>query len=104
MSDYIATLPVDDEPLPPDERYMAEQIFSRNPPTPSAALGTLLAELRGPVITGALFAVFSMSFVTNTIRDIIPYTKSSELSLILFKTVVFVILIYVMNNLHLLRR
>lgn len=100
MSDYIATLPVDDEPVTPDDRYLANTLFGNNK---RSILGSLLRDLKQPLVAGVLFAILSNSTVTQLIRDVIPYAKSSEISLLIFKTSMFIILMYLYNNLHLVR-
>lgn len=100
MSDYIATLPVDDDPVPPDERHLVDALFVGK----NTSMGNLLKDLKQPVIAGILFALLSNSTVTQVIRDAVPYAKSSEMSLLLFKTFLFVVLLYLYNNLHLVTR
>lgn len=99
MSDYIATLPVDDEPVPPDERYLVDTLF-KGKKTP---IGNFLRDLKQPLVAGILFALLSNSTVTQIIRDAVPYAKSSEISLLIFKTFLFVVFLYLYNNLHLVR-
>ncbi len=100
MSDYIATLPVDDDPIPSNEKYLADNLFK----TRNTTMSRVLNDLKLPFVAGLLFVMLSNTYVSQLIRDTIPYAKSSEVSLLIFKTSVFVVLLYLYTNLHLVKK
>lgn len=95
MSDFIATLPVDNEPIPPDENRLLEQILSPN----SFRFQAFLNDLKIPLLAGFIFLIISNSTVRKFISDTIPYAKSSETSLSIVQGFIIVIILYLINNL-----
>ncbi len=97
MSDYIATLPVDNEPLPPDQQHLIDDLSLQN----RFKFARLLSELKGPLILCAIFFLINHPVVSTMIQDSSSYAKSSEFSLLIVKTVLFLVFVFLYNNVHL---
>jgi hypothetical protein len=97
MSDIINTLPVDEEPLGVDEQQILSQILASN----RTGFHGFMTDIKMPIIYGALFLAMSLPFV-DPIVSLIPYAKSSKMSLLVTKTFLFIVFGFIINNLELL--
>lgn len=85
MSDFIETLPVDNEPLSYYDSHILNDLLKSN-----YTLQMFINEIKDAIVVGILFVLMTLSkeFIDNTI----PYAKSSYLSSILFRAVFIAIL------------
>jgi hypothetical protein len=100
MSDFIDFLPTDDAPLTPSEQLVMNTIL----PSPTDGLQNLLQDLKMPVLFGLAFLIINLPQVSDLIKNTVPYANSSDLSLLLFKTALFVLVVFLCNNLQHLRK
>lgn len=96
-SDIISSLPVDDEPLGYEEQQILSQILETN----SSGFHRFIADLKMPIIYGALFLALSLPFV-DPIISMIPYAKTSKMSLLFTKTFMFIAAGFIITNMELL--
>ena len=97
MSDIINTLPVDDEPLGFEEQQILSQILNSN----KGAFHQFIGDLKMPIVFAALFLGLSLPFVDPMI-ELIPYAKSSKMSLLMTKTLMFIVIGFMITNVELL--
>ena len=98
QSDLIQNLPVDDTTPSEDEIQIMNILFKKN----QKMMYKLLSSLQDIFILGGLFVLFSNSFVDILIRK---YIKRAEVPFILvgIKTILFMIVYYIIHNLYLVR-
>lgn len=101
MSDFIATLPVDEHPMTQDEKHFLSQVLQETSST--LTIKSFISELRIPLIVGILFLILGMPQVSEFIRASVPYARSSDSSLLIFKTGLIIVLIFVIINFSLTR-
>lgn len=94
MSDYIDSLATDNDPVSQSEKVLINSIFKSDEP----AIQKFILELKLPIIIGIFFMIISSPQVTNFIKHTVPYARSSDVSLLCFKTILFIILVFVYNN------
>ena len=92
MSDYIDSLPTDDSPLNSQEKTVMDTIFKGD------SVQMFIYDLKIPLIAGILFIILNLEMINKFLRDIIPYSRKSELSLLCVKTLIFVVLIFMFSN------
>jgi len=86
MGDCLQTLPTDQQPIDPYEQRLLNTIFKEE----SLSMTRLFQDLKLPLIAGLLFLLLSVPQLNVFLKTSIPYARSSETSLIVFKTVVFI--------------
>lgn len=92
--DLIKTLPTDTQTVDRTEQLLLDDILQMK----DSDLRNLLQTLREPILGGALFFFLSLPHVAEFIQNTIPYAKSSETSLLLCKTILFVAIFFVLKN------
>lgn len=92
--DYITTLPVDDSPIS-QEHVRIIDLITRT--TDEKTIYQFFNELRLPIVFGIVFFVLSLPYGSDVIRSIIPYTQKKELSLIIVKTLFFVLVAFILT-------
>lgn len=97
MTDFIDSLPVDDEPLGTEEQQILSQILNAN----KGGFHGFMTDIKMPIVYGSLFLALSLPFV-DPIIELIPYAKSSKMSLLVTKTLIFIIIGFIITNLELL--
>jgi hypothetical protein len=97
MSDYIASLPTDETPLTTSESELVEEILKKD----TGMVYKLLKDLQDPLFGGILFILLNLPFVKSMIEEFVPYAKSSEVSSLLFRVLLFVVLFFFFKNLGL---
>ena len=97
MSDYINTLPTDDDPLNPSESNIMNIITGKDGSGDTAML-RILNEMKIPIVIGILFLLVSTSQFTDILRTCIPFTGKNDTHMLMMKTVVFIILVFVLMN------
>jgi hypothetical protein len=94
--DYIESLPTDNEPLKPEEKEIVDTILKKD----ATKFQKFIQELKLPLIAGIVFLIINSPQVSNFLRDNIAYARSSEMSLLCLKTVLFMIFVFIYTNLH----
>lgn len=103
MSDYIATLPVDDEPLPESEKKLMNSLLTDDT-NPKSTFTKFVQELKMPILFGILFVVLGSSTTGDIIASLVPYAKSSEMSSLVARAFLFAVLVFMYNNLHIVMK
>lgn len=97
MSDYIQSLPTDDTPVTSVENEIVNDILKND----TSLIFKLLTDMKEPILGGILFVFLNLPVVKDFIESMVPYAKSSEISSLLFRLVVFIILFFFLKNLAL---
>lgn len=75
--------------------------------TPSDKVGRIqqfIHDMKTPLILGCFFFILNSSQVNGFLQSVYPYSKNSEVMLLLIKTLVFIILLYVYNHLSIVQK
>lgn len=91
MSDTLASLPVDEEPVSNDEQQILDKIMQQD----QNKLSKLIQLFKLPGIAGLLFFTLHTQWFTQMTRTSLPYAASSEFSMLVFKTGLFVVALFV---------
>lgn len=94
MSDYIQTLPSDNDPVQPFEREIFDEILKNDKST----LQVILHDFKDPLLGGILFILLSLPFVEKSIQAFVPYANSSPTSSLVFRLLLFILLFYIAKN------
>lgn len=97
MSDYIQSLPTDETPVTSVETEIVNDILKND----TSLIFKLLSDMKDPLLGGILFVFLNLTPVKDFIESIVPYAKSSEISSLIFRLIVFVILFFFLKNLAL---
>lgn len=100
MSDYIESLPTDDLPLNSTETKFMENILKND----KTSFELFLSEMKLVLIFGVLFLIINTPQVSDFIQNTIPYANSSKMSLLCFKCLLFMLLVFIYNNCNLVMR
>jgi hypothetical protein len=98
MSDYIESLPTDETTLNKNDEILMKNILKNDKST----LQKFITDLKLPMIMGGLFLILSAPQTSDFIKHIVPYAKSSETSLLTFKTFILMIVVFFYNNCNLI--
>ncbi|MDC3332968.1 hypothetical protein OAV62_01885 [bacterium] len=96
MSDYIDALPIDEEPLDPQQQKLFNDMVGTN-----GSIHRLLQDLRGTIFSTILFFLLNLEMTDTIIENTVSYAKTTKTSLLFVKTFIFMIGIFVINNIHL---
>lgn len=91
MSDSIAQLPTIDRPLTPAEADLVALTKSAR----TSKFVKLAEALKTPLVAGALFMALSCEWMDAFLKNNVAYARASPVSLLAFKTVVFVCILFV---------
>lgn len=94
MSDYLETLPTDNDPVSSEEKEIFNMVLQND----TKGFQNLLTEFKTPIVIGAFFVLISMPQVSEFIKNTISYTKTSETSMLIFKTLLMVVFVFVYMN------
>ena len=97
MGDNLNNLPVDDMPLSKPHQQIVDNLFKKD----GYDFSNICMGLKTTVLTGGLFLVFSMPYIDSFVRKVMPFTTKSNLYLVFMKTVIFMILYFIITNYHL---
>ncbi len=98
--DYIESLPTDNEPIDSEERQLMDKILEKDAP----AFQRLIQELKLPIVAGLLFMIVNNPQITEFFKTSVPYTRTSEMSMLCFKTLLFTVALFLYINInHLLK-
>ena len=92
--DSLKSLPTDQMPVDDAERRIMDSVFVPPPST----FYKFTSELKEPLLAGILFLVLNLPHVDSIISTTVPYAKSSATSLLFFKTFLFVVLLFLVQN------
>jgi hypothetical protein len=95
MGDYIETLPTDTISPTTSEQIILDNILTRD----NGSIERLLAGLKEPVIYGFFFLILNIDFVSGFIKSTVPYTRTSNVSLLTFKTLIFITILFLIRTL-----
>lgn len=95
--DYLESLPTDDYPVKPDDAKLIKNILIAD----ESPLYRIILEFKDPIISGLLFIIFNMQGFDDFLKSTVPYARSSDTSLILFKAIIFIILLFLIKNVNL---
>ena len=100
MSDNIANLPVDEGQVSPQEAHLVNTFFKEN----HSKLKSIYTELKETLVAGILFAILSLPPIDGLIQTFVPITEKSPYLLLGIKAFLFMILLYGIKNLYLVRK
>ena len=93
MSDFINVLPTNDRPVDPAEMELFDAVVA-----PKGSLYHILQDLRSTIVASLIFFVLSLDFVDTLIQSTISYAKSSKTALVIVKTAIFFLVLFIFNN------
>jgi len=96
MSDHLAYLPTDDEPVNPDEQRLVDAILSRS----SNRFTRILEVMKEPLIAGVLFAILSTQQSSDIIAALLPQKRRSDATTLILKSLLFTMTLFVLRNTH----
>ncbi len=96
MSDHITQLPTDDYPLTADEQHLFNTVINQ-----TSTGASIMSEIRIALILGVLFVCLNMPFTEAMLESMLPYAKSSSSAMLICKTAAFVIIMFIVQNYHL---
>jgi len=100
-SDLIKDLPSDKVPPSPDEIQIMDILFKNSD---RASIGNLFKEIKDVLTVGILFILFSIPQLDTMINKFIPITQTSVYFLIIIKTIVIMILYWIIRHLYLAKK
>ena len=98
--ELITSLPTDDTAYTKEQLEMAKILFKENEGT----LNILANELKESLIICTLFIIFTLPYIDEYIKKIIPISQGSYPILMGFKCIFIIILFYIVKNFHLSRK
>jgi hypothetical protein len=98
LGDLIEQLPSDTSVPSHNEIRIVDQLFQHK-----GMFDHILHNTKDIFILGALFAIFSLPFIDNLIKKFIKISSTSQYILISIKTILFIILYFILTNLQLIR-
>jgi len=94
-SDNVESLPTSDYQPSYNEMNIMNSLFEEKN---SKGIGNIAFEFKDVAIEGLIFAVLSAPFADSLIQKFLPFTAKSPYYLLAFKTVVFIMLIWIIQN------
>ena len=96
MSDALSSLPTDNTIPNHDELKTVNELFKNH----GNSFESIITEFKIPIIYGAIFFVLSLPVCNTTINYFVPSIEkdNSNIFTILIKTMVFILLVYVVMN------
>ncbi len=98
--DPLDSLPTDQSSPSVEEIQMVENLF----PAPQSTFNRILSQSKGMLVLGLLFLLFSLPQADSLLGKIIPATRTSPYMQLGIKTVIFVVVYYIVTNLYLVRK
>ena len=98
--DYIDQLPSDVSVPSHNEIKIIDQLFQQK----KSMLDRILHQTKDIIILAGLFILFSLPFVDNLIKQVVTVTTKSQYILIGVKSLIFVIIYFIIKNLYLVRK
>jgi len=97
MGDYIDSLPVDDTFPDPLDSKILDSLFKND----SSKLQQFFSDIKDPLVFGIIFILLGTPQATQLFKSTVNYTNTSDISMLCFKAVVFVALVYFYSNISL---
>lgn len=95
--DLIVDLPTDDNTLPShSEIKIVDSLFQRN-------MEKIFYDIKDSIVIGILFAILSLPMSSELLKKFFPSMNSTYMS-ILIRTMIFIIIYYIMKNIHLVKK
>lgn len=99
QSDNIDTLPVDKLPLTESETYIADTLFKNH-----NNIKIFMTGAKDVIMVGLLYILFCLPNVEEYVRKLVPSTGTSVYIMVFVKALLFMLLYFVLQNLHLVRK
>lgn len=96
----IASLPIDQYPVSDEEQQVLGMLLKKQYTT----MEMLISGSKEVLMLGVLFALINTPQADELIRRYIPASTSSEYSLLFFKTLIFVVIAFILKNIHLIQK
>lgn len=93
MSDYLDMLPTNDEPMDPIESEILNAVIE-----PKGSFYYIVQDLRHVIIATFIFFIVNLEIMDNVLQSTISYAKSSKMSLVVVKTIVFGVLLFIATS------
>jgi len=94
MSDLLTVLPTDDYPVAPEDAKTLDRIIQKD----STAIYLLLQDCTTILVIGIVFVIMQTDIVRNSLESWIPYASSSPTSLLVVRTTIFMIILFVIRT------
>lgn len=99
MGDSIANLPTDHTPPSHSEIEIVNTLFKKN----QSIFEAIMFDVKDAIIVGILFAIFTSTQMDGMLKKFFPSMESAYMS-IFIRAVAFMIMYYIIKNLHLVRK
>jgi hypothetical protein len=99
MADPLHSLPTDTTPLAPEESRLLNELLH----PPKQTFHHFINDLKQPLLFALLFMLFSQSQTTIFFQSFIPYLRESPYSVLLFKAALFGLLVFLIQNVQIVR-
>ena len=96
MGDNINNLPINNQPPSNHELNVVKELFED--PEHQETINTSVNELKDYILAGILFLIFSLKGLDNLLKNNVAIFDNSEIILVLFKALLFIIIFYVVRN------
>ena len=94
-SDNIENLPTSEYQPSYNEMNIMNSLFQEKN---SEGLSNIAYDFKDAAITGGVFAVLSAPFIDTYIQKFVPFTSKSPYYVIAVKTVIFIIIVWLLQN------
>ena len=98
--DMINQLPADTSVPSHNEIRIVDQLFQQK----KGIFDKILSQTKDIIVLGGLFILFSLPFVDNLLKKFITVTNTSPYILIGIKTLLFVLVYFIVKNIYLARK
>lgn len=99
-ADAIIQLPTDQNPPSHNEVQIVDTLFQEK----QTAVEKFLTGSKDVLLIGIIFLIFSMPQVDDMIKKFIPISATSLYILLLIKTLMFMLIYFVLKNMYLVRK
>tara|TARA_Y100000816_G_C25630861_1_gene336390 strand:+ start:200 stop:511 length:312 start_codon:yes stop_codon:yes gene_type:complete len=96
MGDNINNLPINNQPPTNHELKIVKELFED--PEHQETINTSVNELKDYILAGILFLVFSLKGLDNLLKNNVAIFENSDIILVLFKALLFIIIFYIVRN------
>jgi len=101
MADRLASLPTDENPPTNPEIQMVDYLFGKD--GSQKKINGLIGEFKLSLVAGGLFVILSLPWVDTLFKNFIS-VANNEVILMIIKTVLFVIIFYLISNFWIVRK
>lgn len=100
LDDYIEKLPTDKLEPNPNEVQIVNTLFKEK----KGVFDTILHDARDIILMGLLFIILNIPQINSLIFKFVPSAENSIYILIGIKTVLFMVIFYILKNIYLVRK